>query len=160
LFYGFLTVGAIFLNNASATSSLAGMEPSRPGVAKQTATSINLSIDQLVPLIIANNPDLRVSLMAQTAARAGITSAQAFYNPRIEMTRGTNTARIASANTGPLQGWAVSQFIEIQPFATPVSMRRGPLKKRADIKPVSPAMNWWPRFVCGLTKAFCTRHSR
>jgi len=112
LFYGFLTVGAIFLNNASATSSLAGMEPSRPGVAKQTATSINLSIDQLVPLIIANNPDLRVSLMAQTAARAGITSAQAFYNPRIEMTRGTNTARIASANTGPLQGWAVSQFIE------------------------------------------------
>jgi cobalt-zinc-cadmium efflux system outer membrane protein len=72
----------------------------------------NLSIDQLVPLIMANNPNLRVSLMAQTAARAGITSAQAFQNPRVELTQGSNMARFAGTNTGPLQAWAVSQFIE------------------------------------------------
>ncbi len=112
LFYGFLAVGASYLNNASATSSLASMAASSPGVVKPATTPINLSIDQLVPLIMANNPNLRVSLMAQTAARAGITSAQAFYNPRIEMTRGTNTARLAGTNTGPVQAWAVSQFIE------------------------------------------------
>lgn len=112
LFYGFLTLGAIFFNSANATSGPASTEPSRPNAVRPTATPINLSIDQLVPLIMANNPNLRVSLMAQTAARAGITSAQAFQNPRIELTRGTNTARLAGTNTGQVQAWAVSQFIE------------------------------------------------
>jgi cobalt-zinc-cadmium efflux system outer membrane protein len=88
------------LNSASAASDPVSKPPT------------NLSIDQLVPLIMANNPNLRVSLMAQTAARAGITSAQAFQNPRIELTRGSNTARFTGTNSGPLQAWAVSQFIE------------------------------------------------
>jgi cobalt-zinc-cadmium efflux system outer membrane protein len=100
LIYGLLTVSACFLNSASATSGPA------------TTAPINLSIDQLVPLIMANNPNLRLSLMAQTAARAGITSAQAFQNPRIELARGTNTARFAGTNSGSVQVWGVSQFIE------------------------------------------------
>ena len=100
LLSGVLAVGACFLNSAGATTGSVTNAPTK------------LSIDQLVPLIMANNPNLRVSLMAQTAARAGITSAQAFQNPRIELTRGNNTARFAGTNTGPLQAWAVSQFIE------------------------------------------------
>jgi cobalt-zinc-cadmium efflux system outer membrane protein len=112
LLYGFLTLGASLINSASATSDPASREPSRPGAVAPTASPINLSIDQLVPLIMANNPNLRVSLMAQTAARAGITSAQAFHNPRIEWGRGANTARGVGTNTGQVQAWAVSQFIE------------------------------------------------
>lgn len=100
LLYGVLIVGACLLSSAGAAS----------GPVINAPTS--LSIGQLVPLIMANNPNLRVSLMAQTAARAGITSAQAFQNPRIELTRGSNTARFAGTNTGSLEAWAVSQFIE------------------------------------------------
>jgi cobalt-zinc-cadmium efflux system outer membrane protein len=110
--YGLLTFGASFIYSASAASGPASMEPSRPRVVAPVTAPKNLSIDQLVPLIMANNPNLRVSLMAQTAARAGITSAQAFQNPRVELTQGSNTARFAGTNTGPLQAWAVSQFIE------------------------------------------------
>jgi len=111
-FYGLLAFGASFIYSASAASGPASMEPSRPRVVTPTAAPKNLSIDQLVPLIVANNSNLRVSLMAQTAASAGITSAQAFQNPRVELTQGSNTARFAGTNTGPLQAWAVSQFIE------------------------------------------------
>jgi cobalt-zinc-cadmium efflux system outer membrane protein len=111
-FYGVMLLAACFLSKAAATVSPASIEPSRHRSATSSATSTLLSIDQLVPLIIANNPNLRVSLMAQSAARAGITSAQAFQNPRVELTRGANTARVAGATTGPVQAWSVSQFIE------------------------------------------------
>lgn len=97
IFYGaVLMVSTVFLSHAAATS----------------VPVTKLSIDQLVPLIMANNPDLRASLIAQTAARAGITSAQAFHNPRLEWGHGANTARLPSANPGTVQVWAVSQFIE------------------------------------------------
>lgn len=112
LFCVLLTAGAYYSSSASAASKLVTIESSRPRELASSVAPTKLSIDQLVPLIIANNPNLRLSLMAQTAARAGITSAQAFQNPRIELTRGTSTARFAGTNSGSVQVWAVSQFIE------------------------------------------------
>ena len=113
-FYGLLSVCASFLSNASAATSTASIEPFKPSAVTSTVTPTSLSIGQLVPLIMANNPNLRVSLMAQTAARAGITSAQALQNPRLEWGQGANTARGVGTNAGQVQAWAVSQFIENQ----------------------------------------------
>lgn len=77
-----------------------------------SAASTPLSIDQLIQRIMASNPDLQASLIAQNAARAGITSAQALNNPRLEWGQGSNVARVANAHGGSVQAWSVSQFIE------------------------------------------------
>lgn len=75
-------------------------------------SELQLSIERLTALIVANNPDLQATQIAQSGARAGITSAQALINPRLEWSQGSNAARLAGANAGPLQAWAVSQFVE------------------------------------------------
>ena len=69
-------------------------------------------MDQLITWVVANNPELKASIWSQAAARAGVSSAQAFQNPRLEWSQGSNSARTISASPGPVQAWAVSQFIE------------------------------------------------
>ena len=71
-----------------------------------------LSIEQLIALVVANNPSLQASLIAQSGARAGISSAKALSNPRLEWSHGQNMARLAGANAGPVQAWSLSQFVE------------------------------------------------
>lgn len=110
--WGLLMVSASCLASSWADSLSTKTESAHPTVATNHHTNTKLSIEQLTGLILANNPDLRASLIAQSAARAGITSAQALSNPRLEWGQGSNSARLASANQGPVQAWAVSQFIE------------------------------------------------
>lgn len=112
---GLLILGASVLHSAWAAAPVAqapAQKANRLVAVAPSAAPTQLSIDQLIRLIMANNPDLRASLIAQSAARAGITSAQALSNPRLEWSQGSNAARLASANAGPVQAWAVSQFIE------------------------------------------------
>lgn len=112
LYVSWLTVSASFIASAQATGTPANLQGVNAPEAALSNQPAKLSIDQLVPLIMANNPDLRASLIAQTAASAGITSAKALVNPKLEWSQGTNTARLASVNPGAVQAWAVSQFIE------------------------------------------------
>ena len=112
---GLLILGASVLHSAWAAAPVAqaqAQKPNRLVAVAPSAAPTQLSIDQLIRLIMANNPDLRASLISQSAARAGVTSAQALSNPRLEWSQGSNAARLASANAGPVQAWAVSQFIE------------------------------------------------
>jgi cobalt-zinc-cadmium efflux system outer membrane protein len=109
---GLLTVVITLVQTTWAQTPGPQTESDRINAVNASAAPIKLSIAQLIPLIMANNPDLQASLIAQNAARAGITSAQALSNPRLEWSQGSNAARLASANAGPVQAWAVSQFIE------------------------------------------------
>jgi outer membrane protein, heavy metal efflux system len=74
------------------------------------------SAEQLLPVILQHNPQLRAAQSARDAARSGIQTARAMPNPRIDWNQGRNTARIAGVTPGSLQSWSISQAIE-NPFA-------------------------------------------
>ena len=109
---GLIILGLCILPSVQAQPASPSTELVRTVAAIAPAAPTPLSIAQLTALIMANNPDLRASLMAQSAARAGITSAQALSNPRLEWSQSLQGARLSSANAVPVQSWAVSQFIE------------------------------------------------
>lgn len=71
-----------------------------------------ISIDDLVVLVLQHNPALRVSQRGVDVATAGVTTAGAFPNPRIEFNAGRNGTPSPSAQTGNITGVGVSQFIE------------------------------------------------
>ncbi len=70
------------------------------------------TIDALIGFILARNPSLQVAQRAREQSAAGVTTAGAFLNPRIEYSQGRNDARVMSAVPGDVQNWTVSQFIE------------------------------------------------
>jgi len=75
-----------------------------------------LGAEQLVPIILAYNPQLRAAQSARDAARSGTKSAQALPNPRVDWNQGRNTARIAGVTPGNVRSWSISQPIE-NPYA-------------------------------------------
>jgi cobalt-zinc-cadmium efflux system outer membrane protein len=70
------------------------------------------TLDALVQLVLASNPALQGALRASEQAEAGVVTASAFANPRVEYSQGRNDARVVSAVPGDVQNWTVSQFIE------------------------------------------------
>ena len=71
-----------------------------------------LGTEQLIPIILAHNPQLRAAQSARDAARSGTKSAQALPNPRFDWNQGRNAARIAGVTPGSVQNWSVSQPID------------------------------------------------
>ncbi len=71
-----------------------------------------LSLAQLIQAVLDHNPGLQAAYRLREQAEAGVNTAGALANPRLELSRGENEARLASATPGPVRGWAVSQFIE------------------------------------------------
>ena len=71
-----------------------------------------LTLPELVDTILVHNPGLQAARRAREQAAAGITTAGALPNPRLEISDGQTQARLASAVPGRVQGWALSQFIE------------------------------------------------
>ena len=71
-----------------------------------------ISIDDLVILVLQHNPALRTSLRGVDVATAGVTTAGALPNPRIEISTGRHGTQSPSAQTGNVTGIGVSQFIE------------------------------------------------
>lgn len=84
--------------------------PGAPSVLASNA--VVFTMPELINKILSSSPTLEIARRARDQATAGITSAGALPNPRLELTGGENTARLASASTGRAQGWSVSQFIE------------------------------------------------
>jgi outer membrane protein, heavy metal efflux system len=76
------------------------------------ATGPSYSLNELIQIVLKHNPALQIAQRTRDQAQAGITSAGALPNPRLEWSGGENTARLPSAFPGRVQGWAASQFIE------------------------------------------------
>lgn len=70
------------------------------------------TLQELTQTVLKHNPTLQIAQRTREQALAGITSAGALPNPRVEWSGGENTARLPSAFPGRVQGWSVSQFIE------------------------------------------------
>jgi cobalt-zinc-cadmium efflux system outer membrane protein len=114
------------LNVASAQSSPEALVPSSPsptwlaagpGTATGATTQAGpgLSLAELVQRVLAHSPLLQGALRASEQAQAGVTTARAYANPRIEYSQGRTEARVASALPGDVHNWTVSQYIE-NPF--------------------------------------------
>lgn len=72
-----------------------------------------ISIDDLVMLVLQHNPGLRTGQRSVDIATAGVTTAGAIPNPRIEVNTGRNGGvPSSSAQAGSVVGIGVSQFIE------------------------------------------------
>lgn len=86
-------------------------EPPAAG-ATSPDTARTLSLQDLLHTVLNHNTELLASQQAQRGAQAGIRSASAYANPRLEWQTGRNRARMPGTPTGNVQGWGVSQLIE------------------------------------------------
>lgn len=71
-----------------------------------------LSLDELIATVAMHNTDLLSAQQARVTATAGIQTASAYANPRLEWQSGRNQARMPGTVPGAVQGWGVSQLIE------------------------------------------------
>jgi cobalt-zinc-cadmium efflux system outer membrane protein len=102
--------------NAQAPAVSAAAGPAAVAISAKTALSSatppELGPEQIIPIILAHNPQLRAAQSARVAAKSGITAAQALLNPRLDWHQGRNTARLPGVTSGSAQQWAISQPIE------------------------------------------------
>ena len=85
-----------------------GAHAAEPGVAGARM----ISIDDLVMLVLQHNPALRAGQRSIDIATAGITTAGAIPNPRIEVNTGRNSTPTTASQAGTVVGIGISQFIE------------------------------------------------
>lgn len=71
-----------------------------------------ITISELINTVVLNNPELLASRQSLDAATAGITSAKALPNPRLEMQSGRHNELNPAALSGRANGIGVSQLIE------------------------------------------------
>ena len=71
-----------------------------------------ITINELINTVVLNNPDLSASRQSLDAASAGITSAKALPNPRLEMQSGRYNELNPAALSGRANGIGVAQLIE------------------------------------------------
>lgn len=76
------------------------------------AANTALTLEQLTLIVLLNNADLAAARQGRLTAAAGIRSAAAWQNPRLEWGLGRNQNRLPSALPGRVQAWGVSQLIE------------------------------------------------
>ena len=108
-----LLTAALALGSTHPGPLWAQAAPQSPQRADSTpANTPVMDLQQLTRLVLEHNPELQAALQARQTAAAGVTSAAALPNPRVELSGGHNSARLPSANPGQVQTWALSQLIE------------------------------------------------
>lgn len=70
------------------------------------------TLDELVRLVLVHNPTLLSAERTREQAAAGIRTAGALPNPRLELNDGRQRPAGAAGNSGNISGWGVSQLIE------------------------------------------------
>ena len=99
---------------ASAQPSGTPLALSGPNVPAAPQDGPELSLTQLIQAVLDHNPGLQAARRLREQAEAGVSTAGALANPRLELSRGDNEARVASATPGPVRGWALRT--ETNPF--------------------------------------------
>ena len=89
---------------------LATAPPATAVAAAEAGTAYTL--DALVQLVLTHNPALLGARSARTQAEAGIRSAGALPNPRLELSDGRQRPNGVGGSSGSISGWGVSQLIE------------------------------------------------
>lgn len=112
-----LLLSAWALLGAAAVSATSPATPTAPEALRAPAAStapLTLGLPVLVRTVLAHNPNLLAAQRGREQASAGVQTAGALANPRVEWSDGQNQARLAAgaAAAGRVQGWTLSQFIE------------------------------------------------
>ncbi len=92
---------------AAATTAPATVTPPPAGPAPVT-----ISIDGLVETVLQHNPALQAARRSIDVASAGVISAGAYPNPRLELNTGRNATPTPTAAAGNVSGVGISQTIE------------------------------------------------
>ncbi len=79
---------------------------------QQAAASVRLGIDDLVNAALAHNPALLAAQRSVDVATAGVTTAGAYPNPRLEVHGGRNSTPTAISSAGTVSSIGVAQLIE------------------------------------------------
>ena len=98
--------------SAQPDTAMAHGPGSNPTLQPVPASSAQLSLEDIVRIVLTHNPLLRATEMGKNAAQAGVTAAKAWPNPRLEALQGRNVAQMPGLTTGPVRGWGVSQLLE------------------------------------------------
>lgn len=75
-------------------------------------TPVMFNLDELVGAVLVHNPGLQMAQRGREQALAGVTSAGALPNPRLEWNDGRQQAATATGSNGVVTGWGLSQLIE------------------------------------------------
>ena len=86
--------------------------PASAPVAAAAPDGTAYTLDALVQLVLAHNPTLQGARSARAQAEAGILSAGALPNPRLEFSDGRQRPNSVAGTSGNITGWGVSQLIE------------------------------------------------
>ncbi|WP_228768143.1 TolC family protein [Limnohabitans sp. DM1] len=106
-------VSAVSVSAKTGTAIDSGTAMTAAATAQPSPSSkAQLSLEDIVRIILAHNPQLRATEMGMSVAQAGVTTAKAFPNPRLEAIQGRNVAQMPGLVTGPVRGWGVSQPLE------------------------------------------------
>ena len=98
---------------AAALAQPADPAQAAPAAAQAPATAgTAYTLDALVRLVLVHNPTLQGARSARAQAEAGIRSASALANPRLEFSDGRQRPVGATGSSGNISGWGVSQLIE------------------------------------------------
>ena len=97
---------------AAGAAAQARPEAEAPAAAASAQALPRLSLDEVIRTVLEHNPDLRAVQQSRVSARAGVVTASALPNPRLEWNQGRNSARVPSGAAGTVQGWAVALPIE------------------------------------------------
>lgn len=86
---------------------------SAPSAVSATAQRLpQLSLNEVVRAVLDHNADLRAVQQSQVSARAGVVTASALPNPKLEWNQGRNSARVPGTSSGSVQGWTVALPLE------------------------------------------------
>ncbi len=95
----------------AATTSPAVAESARPAQPPIPAP-LMISIDNLVDTVLQYNPSLEAARRTINIASAGVITAGAYPNPRLELSAGRNATPTPTATAGNVQGFGITQTIE------------------------------------------------
>jgi cobalt-zinc-cadmium efflux system outer membrane protein len=99
-----------------------------------------LSLPDVIRTALAHNPGLQAARRLREQAEAGVQTAGALANPRLELSQGQNEARVASATPGPVRGWALAQFIE-NPAARSARVEAARATERGSVHQIAATRN-------------------
>lgn len=77
-----------------------------------TTETENITVDDLVTTVLRHNTDLNAARRTIDIATAGITTASAYPNPRLELNGGRGSAITPGTSSGTIVGVGISQLIE------------------------------------------------
>ena len=84
----------------------------RPAWPQAIPLTAKPDIDAVTQAVLQHNPQYQAALQANRQAQAGITSAGAWPNPRLEWGQGQVSARLPGAVPGTLRSHGLNQFLE------------------------------------------------